>query len=433
MMKKVLFLGCVILMQSLFGYSQDSKTRGFYSELDKLLEKHPYISYTVEQEDFTKDGEVIPRLYSISFDRSVKKNPVCYCFHDINYSRFDTKSLVYIDPACEEIHTYRSDWETEKVVAFDIEEVDLNPYKTFVYYQLGNYYGDDVFFSYFREFKPLEYVDRIINDTVIGGHHCKVYMGKKSRKKTSTEDGSWTPWYRPDIVFYYNKDKQWFDSVVVSLPSDVDEVVRKNVTFSKTVCRYKNVSFEDKTAEYDSIFSERNPAYAVYKHYDDSNPFGDNHLQETTTEMEKVLDKLTDDILEHPFVNVNGDTTTLGQQEGWVLIETWYDACRPCKQWMVDYEKEKSENGTTSLEQAGIKVLCVNPYVSYIDHLRKTADKYGIRRIVYAGKGLNEKFGFRYYPSYYLVSPDKHIVFTSETYVEDNSIFIEKMKEYEAR
>ena len=142
---------------------------------------------------------------------------------------------------------------------------------------------------------------------------------------------------------------------------------------------------------------------------------------------------LTDDILEHPFVNVNGDTTTLGQQEGWVLIETWYDACRPCKQWMVDYEKEKSENGTTSLEQAGIKVLCINPYVSYIDHLRKTADKYGIRRIVYAGKGLNEKFGFRYYPSYYLVSPDKHIVFTSEKYVEDNSIFIEKMKEYEAR
>ena len=33
MMKKVLFLGCVILMQSLFGYSQDSKTRGFYSIL----------------------------------------------------------------------------------------------------------------------------------------------------------------------------------------------------------------------------------------------------------------------------------------------------------------------------------------------------------------------------------------------------------------
>lgn len=427
---KECFLCFLMIFVTFYCNSQSSETVEFYRDLEKYMSKH-FISYTVEQEDFTKDGEVIPRLYSISFDRSVKKNPVCYCFYDINYSRFDTKSLVYIDPAFEEIHTYRSDWETEKVVAFDIEEVDLNPYKTFVYYQLGNYYGDDVFFSYFREFKPLEYVDRIINDTVIGGHHCKVYMGKKGRKKTSTEDGSWTPWYRPDIVFYYNKDKQWFDSVVVSLPSDVDEVVRKNVDIARTVLKYKNVSFEDKTAEYDSIFSERNPVYAVYKHYDDSNPFGDTYSPKPRTE--KVLDILTDDILEHPFVNVNGDTTTLGQQEGWVLIEVWYDGCRPCKQWMVDYEKEKNEKGTTSLEQAGIKVLCVNPYVSYIDHLRKTADKYGIRRIVYAGKGLKEKFGFRYYPSYYLVSPDKHIVFTSEKYVGDNSIFIEKMKEYEAR
>ena len=144
------------------------------------------------------------------------------------------------------------------------------------------------------------------------------------------------------------------------------------------------------------------------------------------------MDILTDDILEHPFVDVNGDTTTLGQQEGWVLIEAWYDGCWPCKRWMVDYENEKKEKGMTSLEQAGIKVLCVNPYVSYIDHLRKTADKYGIGRIVYAGKGFMEKI-FWYHPLYYLVSPDKHIVFTSEKYVEDNSIFIEKMKEYEAR
>ena len=270
-------------------------------------------------------------------------------------------------------------------------------------------------------------------------------------KKTLISDTCWTPLYHSDVVVYYNKDKQWVDSVVTSLPRDVDEVVRENVvitktvcryknvsfedkTVTKTVCRYKNVSFEDKTAEYDSIFSERNPVYAIYEHIDDSKPYGE-HYSSPKPRTKKVLDILTDDILEHPFVDVNGDTTTLGQQEGWVLIETWYDGCRPCKQWIVDYENEKKEKGTTSLEQAqaGIKVLCVNPYVSYIDYLRKTADEYGIGRIVYAGKGIKEKLGFMYSPTYYLVSPDKHIVFTSEKYVEDNSIFIEKMKEYEAR
>ena len=387
-MKKVLFLGCVILMQLLFGYSQDSKTRGFYSELDKSLEKHPYISYTVEQEKFIEEGKSFTFLYHISFDRSVKKNPVCYCFSDDTFRclKFDKDSIVYIDPIYEEIHKYSSDGEMKDVQALAI----------FIFsYQLNDEYSEDyVFLSSFLDNHPMMYVDWIVNDTVIGGSNCKV------------------------------------DSVVTSLPSDVDEVVRENIIFTKTVCRYKNVSFEDKTAEYDSIFSERNPVYAIYEHYDDSNPYGDTYSPKPGTE--KVLDILTDDILEHPFVNVNGDTTTLGQQEGWVLIEAWYDGCWPCKRWMVDYENEKKEKGMTSLEQAGIKVLCVNPYVSYIDHLRKTADKYGIGRIVYAGKGFMEKI-FWYHPLYYLVSPDKHIVFTSEKYVEDNSIFIEKMKEYEAR
>ena len=431
MMKKVLFLGCVILMQSLFGYSQFFKTLRYQLDLIKWLKRQPYISYTVEQEDFDKDGESFPSLYSISFDRSVKKNLVCYCFGG-RYSRLDKDSIVYIDPVYEEIHTYRSDWETKKVDFLGVEEVDLNPYRNFAYYQLNNSYGDDLFFSYSLGRDRMLYVDRIVKDTVMGGSHCKVYIGRSSTKKILISDTCWTPPFHADVVVYYNKDKQWVDSVVTSLPSDVDEVVRENIIFTKTVCRYKNVSFEDKTAEYDSIFSERNPVYAIYEHLDDSKPYGENYSS-PKPRTKKVLDILTDDILEHPFVDVNGDTTTLGQQEGWVLIETWYDGCRPCKQWIVDYEKEKKEKGTTSLEQAGIKVLCVNPYVSYIDYLRKTADEYGIGRIVYAGKGLKEKLGFMYSPTYYLVSPDKHIVFTSEKYVEYNSIFIEKMKEYEAR
>ena len=434
-MKKVLFLGCVILMQSLFGYSQFFKTLRYQLDLIKLLKQHPYISYTIEQEDFDKDGESFPSLYSISFDRSVKKNLVCYCFGG-RYSRLDKDSIVYIDPVYEEIHTYRSDWETKKVDFLGVEEVDLNPYRNFAYYQLNNSYGDDLFFSYSLGRDRMLYVDRIVKDTVMGGSHCKVYIGRSSTKKILISDTCWSLPFHEDVVVYYNKDKQWVDSVVTSLPSDVDEVVRENIMFTKTVCRYKNVSFEDKTAEYDSeydsIFSERNPVYAIYEYLDDSKPYGE-HYSSPKPRTEKVLDILTDDILEHPFVDVNGDTTTLGQQEGWVLIETWYDGCRPCKQWIVDYEKEKKEKGTTSLEQAGIKVLCVNPYVSYIDYLRKTADEYGIGRIVYAGKGLKEKLGFMYSPTYYLVSPDKHIVFTSEKYVEDNSIFIEKMKEYEAR
>ena len=112
-MKKVLFLGCVILMQSLFGYSQFFKTLRYQLDLTKWLKRQSYISYTVEQEDFDKDGESFPSLYSISFDRSVKKNPVCYCFGG-RYSRFDKDSIVYIDPVYEEIHTYRSDWETKR-------------------------------------------------------------------------------------------------------------------------------------------------------------------------------------------------------------------------------------------------------------------------------------------------------------------------------
>ena len=171
-MKKVLFLGCVILMQSLFGYSQFFKTLRYYRDLTKCLKQHPYISYTIEQEDFDKDGESFPSLYSISFDRSVKKNPVCYCFGG-RYSRLDKDSIVYIDPVYEEIHTYRSDWETKKVDFLGVEEIDLNPYRNFAYYQLNNSYGDDLFFSYSLGRDLMLYVDRIVKDTVMGGSHCR--------------------------------------------------------------------------------------------------------------------------------------------------------------------------------------------------------------------------------------------------------------------
>ena len=166
-MKKVLFLGCVILMQLLFGYSQDSKTRGFYSELDKSLEKHPYISYTVEQEKFIEEGKSFTFLYHISFDRSVKKNPVCYCFSDDTFRclKFDKDSIVYIDPIYEEIHKYSSDGEMKDVQALAI----------FIFsYQLNDEYSEDyVFLSSFLDNHPMMYVDWIVNDTVIGGSNCK--------------------------------------------------------------------------------------------------------------------------------------------------------------------------------------------------------------------------------------------------------------------
>ena len=65
------------------------------------------------------------------------------------------------------------------------------------------------------------YVDRIVKDTVMGGSHCKVYIGRSSTKKTLISDTCWTPLYHSDVVVYYNKDKQWVDSVVTSLPRDV--------------------------------------------------------------------------------------------------------------------------------------------------------------------------------------------------------------------
>ena len=196
-MKKVLFLGCVILMQSLFGYSQFFKTLRYQLDLIKWLKRQPYISYTVEQEDFDKDGESFPSLYSISFDRSVKKNLVCYCFGG-RYSRLDKDSIVYIDPVYEEIHTYRSDWETKKVDFLGVEEVDLNPYRNFAYYQLNNSYGDDLFFSYSLGRDRMLYVDRIVKDTVMGGSHCKVYIGRSSTKKILISDTCWTPPFHAD-------------------------------------------------------------------------------------------------------------------------------------------------------------------------------------------------------------------------------------------
>lgn len=123
--------------------------------------------------------------------------------------------------------------------------------------------------------------------------------------------------------------------------------------------------------------------------------------------------------LDAPIVNASLDTTTLRKMEGWVLVEMWTHGCKPCAMFAEQLKKEQATLGYRILEHEGIKVVCLNPCGLVTDAFRSYVRKYNIQDIAYSARAVSESINVRGYPYYFLISPDKEIVFR-DNYLGEN-------------
>ena len=87
---------------------------------------------------------------------------------------------------------------------------------------------------------------------------------------------------------------------------------------------------------------------------------------------------------------------------------------------MEKMRHEKDSLGTTVLQQNRITVLCINPYSNNYEALQKIANKYNLNDCIYSAKGINTQINIQYFPSYYLISPDKKSII-KYTWLDDYS------------
>ena len=140
--------------------------------------------------------------------------------------------------------------------------------------------------------------------------------------------------------------------------------------------------------------------------------------------------KVTDrPLLDYPLLDIHGDTVSVGQMSGWLLIDFFQYGCKPCAQFHRQIQEESKDDGLCILEEHGVKVVCILPSTGLSDAFKKYADRFGLQTRAYCARELAPLVeNLHYYPKYYLISPDKEIVLEDE---HDATVILNKIAEYE--
>jgi hypothetical protein len=186
---------------------------------------------------------------------------------------------------------------------------------------------------------------------------------------------------------------------------------------SKVYYTFYDFSFENRQSYIDSIFNFDNKEYEKYSKYDIVN-------SEPYYSFDTIV---TDKLLDFPLVDLNNDTTTLREQEGWVLLNFCTITSDYSMRQLDRYAKEKDSLGYRILEKEGIKIMAIEHKSNNMEYIEKYAKRYHSEDITYSAKGIFNAIDVNWWECYYLISPDKKAVYRTEK-LGDYSEIINKLK-----
>ncbi len=186
---------------------------------------------------------------------------------------------------------------------------------------------------------------------------------------------------------------------------------------SKVYYTFYDFSFENRQSYIDSIFNFNNKEYEKYSKYDIVN-------SEPYYSFDTIV---TDKLLDFPLVDLKNESTSLREEEGWILLNFWKLDSEPCLEQLDKYAHEKDSLGYRILEKEGIKIMAIEHRSNNMEYIEKVAKKYEFEDITYSGKGIYSVIEIPYFGYYYLISPDKKVVYRVEK-MGDYSEIINKLK-----
>lgn len=238
-------------------------------------------------------------------------------------------------------------------------------------------------------------------DTIIRGESCY-------KLTALTPESHWTSRRGDSVVekvsqeichFYINKNTEMVDSLVA--------VEQLDTTSRAIKCRFavlKNISFEDKSRFFDSVFDFNSDRFRDFTVYDEYMWSDDVHLTNT----------VTDELLNFPIVDLKNDTTLLKDEDGYVLLNLWTFSCPSCIHNLYRYKKQTDSLNYRILEKEGIKIMAINYLSNNMDKIAEIASKTSTHDIIYSAKGMEKYLSTPYQGYYYLLSPSKEFIY--ETY-----------------
>ncbi|MCK9199014.1 MAG: hypothetical protein PHG98_04705 [Bacteroidales bacterium] len=275
----------------------------------------------------------------------------------------------------------------------------------------------DYYYLFNAENKYLLPSFKFISSQNIDGIKYKILSFDNNNQFTKDEStGEWIQNHN-EVSLFVNKKTKLVDRI------DITQIE------NNTIIDYVNYYFSDYNYDnHDSLLS----SFFDFnrKEYNNFDKILDERWYIFEEDNENNDSVLNDQFLNYPIVSLDGDTTSIKEFGGWLLLDFWFVGCKPCLESFIIFSEEKQKYGELFLEREGIKVLSINPISSNSNLIRKTIEKFEITDHFYHAKGMDKLLPtIKYMPRFLLVSPDRKIVYNSNK-LGDYSEIIKILRSY---
>lgn len=408
-------LACIIALTVGCVSCTNAQKRDFQSRAKDLASAHEWMSFELVTE-MQKDDSTLWISHENVVLHYDGKNPVIFSewMGEDGGSRLewmDKDKFIKVDHASQEITRY----DNKKVFWDDYHSYGTTEFIPHIFHYLSYYLfpmrkqmGNGMMVFLVKEVKSQESV-------VVKGNSYTRFHG------TSSTASAYDPKTGKRVLVYNEVD--WFvndatgvlDSVFsVQYPLDFEN--------RKEYISLRNIDFSDKRNYIETVFDLDSPRYDKYSRHNSDNP--------PLSKAYSSNKSMTDDLLNYPLRKLDGSETTIAQTNGWLLLNFWSINCQPCVAHLKEMGQEKDSLGNYYLETQGVKVLAINHRSNNVELIRSIAEKTNTFEIVYYANGMGGVIDIPMLGYYYLVSPDKQIVY--ETYnLGDYSELLEGKANYE--
>lgn len=320
-----------------------------------------------------------------------------------NYYKIYDDKIIMVDGMYQDFTTFTK----SKSIYYDLCRENIESRFKFIPYYLKATLGMPLMTrNLFQEYHK---------DTIVNGLEKIMFYGETVKSHVyNYETQSLGEWTQYMAITWVDKQSLMVDSVFAFEMNEILPVEKIRYTIS-------NLNFEDCSSFYSSIFNPNQERYKDFTFCDDEN---------IPANMRKTLNTSANvSLLNFSIYNLDKDSVCINNLDGWLLLDFWSFGCRPCAQQFKTLRQENDSLGYTILEKNGIQILSINPLSDNIQALKDYAEKFKAEKYVYFSKGINQFIRIDAYPTYYLISPSKEIIYNSH-FLGDYSEILKVIEEF---
>ncbi|MCL2097789.1 MAG: peroxiredoxin family protein [Bacteroidales bacterium] len=215
-----------------------------------------------------------------------------------------------------------------------------------------------------------------------------------------------------DVKMYVNQDNYLLEKITTKRQNNTIAELDLGAIEREIVINY--LEFNQPNSIYKAIFNTIfYPDFPVVKNdnpYIAINKKAFDKREQQVEKFEKSKITLSKEVLGCEIVSFENNSIKLNDIKGWLLLDIWHQSCFPCFEMMKEVALNQQK-----FEERGITIVSLNSYEQPSDYLKAFCKKMKIDiSDLYFFKNEDDiitfKKQFRIFPSMFLISPNKKVV-----------------------